>query len=765
MDRSRSARDEGGENEPMLGAVGRPSFDSQNDDSLDSPRRNSLEGIGAGDKPSKGPRLFRIVAILCGVTIIVLSSFIFLNFFRAQQHPSEPQQHGGSAHAHGGGDEHMAPATTAAPEAVVITTSTTTSAAPSTTSSEAPAPTVVSPQDQLNLKTGFKVSSEPEVREFVFNITREIAAPDGYEKPVIRVNGQSPGPIIEANTGDTIRVFVNNQMPTESTTIHWHGIDQRNTTWMDGVHGISQCGIPPGESFTYEFTITNQRGTFWYHSHLAVQYTDGLFGPLIIHDPTEKVPKVDDEKILMIGDLHHRYGSELLADYLGSAPPWSPDMPSLEPPPDNLVFNGMHVSNCSASTEMDHDGMEGMEHGSSGMQGMNHGSSGIKGTDHVHGSRALGACAAGSLYSTRVKSNSLVRFRVISHSANAPYYFSIDNHTFEITEIDGTEISPLTTTRLFMNPGQRYSITLNANQTAGNYLMRAAAASHCFHLPGHMHRQKGHGDTGLANIDFEATAILSYDDTDATVEPLGSPWDTTRRIIPGGRGAEPWRGKCHDIPFDIPKPLRPADAYEVTNYHYFKYKTGYSGKTWRTFINQTLATPLESDATLWQATQPANTTSHPVHSTQGHERDLPDQRLLISQDPNNGAQIVINSMHMMSHPWHLHGQNFQVVGWGSDLFGKGKTTWNFDNPLRRDTVTVPGDSHVVIRILGDNPGVWALHCHILWHAEGGMGLAIAQRMDQLRTMIDELDKKEGATSVRNKFCAAGTSRPTLPPGQ
>jgi hypothetical protein len=42
-----------------------------------------------------------------------------------------------------------------------------------------------------------------------------------------------------------------------------------------------------------------------------------------------------------------------------------------------------------------------------------------------------------------------------------------------------------------------------------------------------------------------------------------------------------------------------------------------------------------------------------VHSTQGHERDLPDHRLLVSQDPNNGAQIVINSMHMMSHPWHL----------------------------------------------------------------------------------------------------------------
>lgn len=127
------------------------------------------------------------------------------------------------------------------------------------------------------------------------------------------------------------------------------------------------------------------------------------------------------------------------------------------------------------------------------------------------------------------------------------------------------------------------------------------------------------------------------------------------------------------------------------------------------------------------------------------------------------------------------GQAFQIVGWGPDLFGKGKTTWRLDNPLRRDTVTVPGDSHVVIRIVGDNPGIWALHCHILWHAEGefvclmpivsvltfgsgGMGLAIAQRMDQLRTMVDALDTTEGVAGIRNKFCAAKTSRPTLPPG-
>jgi len=49
----------------------------------------------------------------------------------------------------------------------------------------------------------------------------------------------------------------------------------------DGQMGVSQCGIPPGQSFTYEFRIVDQRGTFWYHAHESVHYTDGLFGPIV----------------------------------------------------------------------------------------------------------------------------------------------------------------------------------------------------------------------------------------------------------------------------------------------------------------------------------------------------------------------------------------------------------------------------------------------------------------------------------------------------
>jgi FtsP/CotA-like multicopper oxidase with cupredoxin domain len=78
---------------------------------------------------------------------------------------------------------------------------------------------------------------------------------------------------------------------------------------MDGVASVSQCGIPPGQSFTYEFVITGQRGTFWWHAHLGLHYTDGLYGPIVIHDSEEMVPETDEESVIFFEDVYHTYGS------------------------------------------------------------------------------------------------------------------------------------------------------------------------------------------------------------------------------------------------------------------------------------------------------------------------------------------------------------------------------------------------------------------------------------------------------------------------
>lgn len=139
---------------------------------------------------------------------------------------------------------------------------------------------------ELDLLTGYfprpASSAAPTIRTYELNVTLGLAAPDGFARPMLLANGRSPGPLIEADEGDTVRVRVNNLLPDGvATSIHWHGIAQAGTPWMDGVHGVSQCGIPAGEGFTYEFVVAGQRGTFWWHAHSGVQYSDGLFGPIV----------------------------------------------------------------------------------------------------------------------------------------------------------------------------------------------------------------------------------------------------------------------------------------------------------------------------------------------------------------------------------------------------------------------------------------------------------------------------------------------------
>ena len=67
------------------------------------------------------------------------------------------------------------------------------------------------------------------------------------------------------NRGDRLLVNVTNNM-SNATTIHWHGMFQNGTNWMDGTSGITQCPIPAGQSFLYNFSVQNQFGTYWYHS-------------------------------------------------------------------------------------------------------------------------------------------------------------------------------------------------------------------------------------------------------------------------------------------------------------------------------------------------------------------------------------------------------------------------------------------------------------------------------------------------------------------
>jgi FtsP/CotA-like multicopper oxidase with cupredoxin domain len=112
------------------------------------------------------------------------------------------------------------------------------------------------------------------------------------------INEQVPGPVIKANTGDTLVIRITNNLK-EPTIIHWHGL--RIPASMDGT-GATQKPIEPGEVFEYRFVVPDA-GTFWYHSHFneTVQLERGMYGALIVEDKSD--PVTDGEKVFMIDDM------------------------------------------------------------------------------------------------------------------------------------------------------------------------------------------------------------------------------------------------------------------------------------------------------------------------------------------------------------------------------------------------------------------------------------------------------------------------------
>lgn len=111
-------------------------------------------------------------------------------------------------------------------------------------------------------------------------------------------NGSTPGPTIEANEGDRVRFFVTNRLK-EHTTIHWHGL--LLPSGMDGVGGLNQPQIKPGETFVYEFTL-NQHGTHMYHPHAdeMTQMAVGMMGMFIIHPKAPEPEPIDRDYCLIL---------------------------------------------------------------------------------------------------------------------------------------------------------------------------------------------------------------------------------------------------------------------------------------------------------------------------------------------------------------------------------------------------------------------------------------------------------------------------------
>ncbi|CAE6434081.1 unnamed protein product [Rhizoctonia solani] len=517
--------------------------------------------------------------------------------------------------------------------------------------------------------------------DFVINNVN--AAPDGFERSVVAVNGQIPGTLIKANKGDTLRVNVTNQLTDSSmrrsTTIvsrrlrlsdailtttllafstgtDWYAIAcllvpsalyliatqfQSGTAAQDGPAFVTQCPISQFNSYTYEIPLHDQTGTFWYHSHLSSQYVDGLRGPLVIYDPDDphkSLYDVDDETtVITLDDWYHTPAPTLQEQFFSTS-----NTALNAPVPDSALING-------------------------------------KGR-YVGGPEVERAVL-------KVQSGKRYRFRVINTSAIGSYTFSIEGHTMTIIEADGTAHEPLVVDSFDIYAGQRYSFILEANQTVANYWVSApmtvAAAG--------------------TNTNLDATnvyAVLRYEgapEAEPTTEQStaigNSPLveeNLHALINPGAPGGS----DPADVVVNLAIGRTTIDGSAAFTFNGVQYKP------------PTLPTLLQILAN--------NATTDADFGTSEHTLTLPS---------NKTIELVITGG--ANHPIHLHGHVFDVV---QSLGG----SINYVNPPRRDVVRV-SNTGVILRFKTDNPGPWFVHCHIDWHLEAGLAVVFAEAPNEMRS--------------------------------
>lgn len=485
-----------------------------------------------------------------------------------------------------------------------------------------------------------------------FNVSWVNANPDGLmERKVVGINGQWPLPVIEVDKGDRLIVNMYNGLGDKNASIHFHGMFQNTTNNMDGPAMVTQCPIPPGYNFTYDFTV-DQNGTYWYHCHTDFCYPDGYRQALIVHDSDAFFnDDYEEEFTVTLSDWYHDFVEDI--QFLSLYNPTG-----AEPVPNSFLFNETQRSSIS------------------------------------------------------VKPNTTYLIRLINIGAFVAQYFYIEDHTFKVVEIDGVYVEPAEADTLYISVAQRYSILLTTkNSTDKNYAIVTVADSDLL-------------DVISPDLQLNNTNWLEYN-PDAPHPDAVMTVDSSSGLVPFD--------DITLIPYDhmelLPEPdfeINVTVAMDNLNNGW-----GYA------FLNDISFTQPKVPTLYTVMSAGELATNSEIYGEFTHSVVL---------QHNDVVQLVLNNADTGSHPFHLHGHNFQVIDRAPPFgphfydyadgdpvpFDPANHTAFPAIPARRDTFVVPPQGYFVIRFVADNPGVWMFHCHIDWHLSQGLAMLLIEAPTQIQ---------------------------------
>ncbi len=556
---------------------------------------------------------------------------------------------------------------------------------------------------QFRLNPAWDRYAAPTVRSYNWTVSRVISNPAGVTKPVLVVNGMSPGPTIEANIGDTILVSVTNALQNVTTSIHWHGQNQNGTNFMDGTVGVSECGIAPGQTEVYKWTVQN-KGTYWWHSHAGrnTEYTDGLVGALILHSPDEvyhlansTAPSsssnstYDEDIVIPVTDAWHSPAAQWLVGYnayggIGA----SYDYP--EPVPDTGLVAGYGTGTC--------DGLP----------------------------KDI-PCDGGQLFNFTFEPSKRYRIRVINTGALAGFSFSVDSHPLTLIEADATEVEPQRLSSFEVQVAQRYSVLIDTNQPPGAYFIRGTIDDDML----------GYDNPALNQ---DQRALMRYSNA-----PSSAVANDTAPTLPGN---------LTSLDTDTLRPVVAVQAPQAARREILVVNFGVSTTgEYRAFMNGTSWDMEMANSTLLQA---YNAVEASVQYTP------PESQYILTLADIEAVDIVIVNQNDGAHPFHMHGYTPMLIGSGTGAFSPSKINLQqtYTNPMRRDVFVVPTYGWSVVRIIADNPGLWfvsfssraaslrrriltrpkhaQIHCHLVSH----LSIGLAAQFEVLPQRLKEFQRSD-----------------------
>ncbi|XP_059630223.1 laccase-17-like [Cornus florida] len=528
-------------------------------------------------------------------------------------------------------------------------------------------------------------------RHYKFNIRLQNMTRLCHTKTMVTVNGKFPGPKIVAREGDRLLIKVVNHV-SDNISIHWHGIRQLQTGWADGPAYITQCPIQTGQTYVYNYTIVGQRGTLFWHAHVSWMRAT-LYGPIVIL-PKHNVPypfeKPYKEVPIIFGEWWNTNTEAVINQALQTGAP-----PNVS---DAYTINGLPgpLYNCSAN----------------------------------------------ETFKLKVKAGKTYLLRLINAALNDDLFFGIANHTLTVVEADAVYVKPFQTDTVLITPGQTTNVLLKTKTQPPNATFLMAA------LPYY---------TGLGTFDNSTVAgILEYtkpsspSSSNASIKglplPTLPPINTTFATSFAANFSNKFRSLANSqFPANVPQTVQKR----------FFFTVGLGSNPCPK--NRTCQGP--NNATKFAAS--VNNVSFALPTTallQAHffgrsngvyTTDFPSTPLIpfnyTGTPPNNTnvvngttkvvvlpfnttVELVMQDTSILgaeSHPLHLHGFNFFVVGQGFGNFDPNKdpSKFNLIDPVERNTIGVPSGGWAAIRFRADNPGVWFMHCHFEVHLSWGLKMA------------------------------------------